>query len=237
MASVGYFRTQFESGVTVELSASRHAGLHHYTYPATSEKHVLVDFSHYLPHPTRSWDSQFYTGGEIEIQPNSSTYTGFTSIAGGWCIGAPVTVYVCGEFDTPSNDAKAFKGKNTFPVSRHYRSFDNATTPFPTFTGNSARSGPMNDRVGAVFSWDNVTEVKSRVGISFMSVDKACAYKNSELPNWSIDDTMQAAREEWAITWIPELEQRQKVRYIVTIPVAWQKGLSHVLPTSLVDLI
>lgn len=47
----------------------------------------------------------------------------------------------------------------------------------------------------------------------------------------------QAAREEWAITWIPELEQRQKVRYIVTIPVAWQKGLSHVLPTSLVDLI
>ncbi|KAG7530478.1 hypothetical protein FFLO_05019 [Filobasidium floriforme] len=33
----------------------------------------------------------------------------------------------------------------------------------------------------------------------------------------------QAAREEWAITWIPELEQRQKVRYIVTIPVAWQK--------------
>ncbi|KAH8087537.1 hypothetical protein HD553DRAFT_368436 [Filobasidium floriforme] len=33
----------------------------------------------------------------------------------------------------------------------------------------------------------------------------------------------QAAREEWAITWIPELEQRQKVKYIITIPVAWQK--------------
>ena len=197
MASVGYFRTQFESGVTVELSASRHAGLHRYTYPATSATHVLVDFSHYLPHPTRSWDSQFYTGGEIEIQPNSSTYTGFTSIAGGWCIGAPVTVYVCGEFDTPPNDTRTFKGKNTFPVSRHYRSFNNATTPSPTFTGNSARSGPMNDRVGAVFSWNDATEVKSRVGISFMSVDKACAYKNSEIPNWSIDDTMQAARDEW----------------------------------------
>jgi hypothetical protein len=34
----------------------------------------------------------------------------------------------------------------------------------------------------------------------------------------------QAARDEWAITWIPELEQRQKVRYIITIPVTWQKG-------------
>jgi hypothetical protein len=37
-------------------------------------------------------------------------------------------------------------------------------------------------------------------------------------------DAKQAAREELAITWIPELEQRRKVRYFVTIPVAWQKG-------------
>ncbi|XPS73111.1 hypothetical protein M3J09_005264 [Ascochyta lentis] len=197
VASVGYFRTRFESGVTVELSASRHAGLHLYTYPTTSESHVLVDFSHYLPHPTRSWDSQFYTGGEIEIQPNASTYTGYTSIAGGWCIGAPVTVYVCGEFDTPPEEAKAFKGKNTFPTSRHFRSFNNATTPFPTFTGTTARSGPLNDRVGAMFSWRNVKEVKSRVGISFMSVDKACAYKDAELSTWSIEDTKQKARDEW----------------------------------------
>lgn len=158
---------------------------------------MLVDLSHYLPHPTRSWDTQFYTGGEIEIQPNSSTYTGHASIAGGWCIGAPVTVYVCGEFDSPPNDAKAFKGKNTFPTSRHFRTFGNASIPQPTFTGSSARSGPLNDRVGAVFSWNNATEVKSRVGISFMSVDKACAYKDSELASWSIEDTAQAARNEW----------------------------------------
>lgn len=197
VASVGYFLTEFESGVQVELSASRHAGLYHYSYPSTSEKHVLVDLSHYLPHPTRSWDCQFYTGGEIEIQPNSSIYTGFTSIAGGWNIGAPVTVYVCGEFDNVPDEAKAFKGQNTFPVSRHFRTFNNGTTPRPTFTGNTARSGPMNDRIGALFTWSNATEIKSRVGISFMSVDKACAYKNAELSTWSIEDTAQAARDEW----------------------------------------
>lgn len=196
VATVGYFSTKLESGITAELSASRHAGLHHYTFPSPSGNHVLVDFSHYLPHPTRSWDTQFYTSGEIEIQPNSSIYTGYTSIAGGWCIGAPVTVYVCGEFDSPPTDARAFKGKNTFPVSRHFRSFDNGTTPQPTFTRSSARSGPMNDRVGAIFSWDNSTEVKSRVGISFMSVEKACAYKNEEL-TWSIEDATKAARDEW----------------------------------------
>ncbi|RYN41448.1 hypothetical protein AA0112_g2098 [Alternaria arborescens] len=197
VARVGYFRTELESGVGVELSASRHAGLYHYTYPSSSEKHVLIDLSHYLPHLTRTWDTQFYTGGEVEIQPNSSTYTGYTSIAGGWNIGAPVTVYVCGEFDSLPDEARAFKGKNTFPASRYFRSFNNATTPRPTYTGSTARSGPMNDRVGAVFTWSNATEIKSRVGISFKSVDKACAYKNSELSSWSIEDTAQATRDEW----------------------------------------
>ncbi|PVH93969.1 glycoside hydrolase family 92 protein [Periconia macrospinosa] len=199
VASVGYFKTEFESGVTVELSASRHAGLHQYTYPSSSEKHVLVDFSHYLPHPMRSWDSQFYTGGEIEIHPNSSIYTGYTSVANGWCLGPPVTVFVCGEFDSPPDQAKAFKGKNTFPVGRHFRTFGNATTPNATFTGTNARSGPMGDRVGALFSWNNTDEtstVKSRVGISFISVDKACAYKNQEL-SWSIEESTAAARDEW----------------------------------------
>ena len=95
------------------------------------------------------------------------------------------------------DEARAFKGKNTFPVGRHFRSFNNGTTPQPTYTRSTARSGPMNDRVGAVFTWTNATEIKSRVGISFMSVDKACSYKNAELSSWSIEDTALATRDEW----------------------------------------
>jgi putative alpha-1,2-mannosidase len=54
----------------------------------------------------------------------------------------------------------------------------------------------LNDRVGAVFSF-NTTEVKSRVGVSFMSVEQACRHKDDELSSWSIEDAAQAAREEW----------------------------------------
>ncbi|KAL5113351.1 hypothetical protein ACEQ8H_008779 [Pleosporales sp. CAS-2024a] len=203
MARVGYFRTRTASGITIELSASRHAGLHHYQFPAGSGAHVLVDFSHYLPHPTRSWDSQFYTGGEIDVEPNATVYTGYTSIAGGWNMGAPVTVHVCAEFDRRPSTGRAFTGRNTFPVSRHFRSVDSGgTTPMPTYSDTGGRqratSGPMNDRVGAIFSWgNNVTDVQSRVGISFISVDKACAYKDAELPRWSMQEAAQAARDEW----------------------------------------
>lgn len=42
---MGYFKTQLKSGVTVELSASRHAGIMEYSFPQ-GEKHVLVDVSH-----------------------------------------------------------------------------------------------------------------------------------------------------------------------------------------------
>lgn len=46
-AAVGYFKTQFENGITVELSGSRHAGIMQYTYPSNSTaQHVLVDVSH-----------------------------------------------------------------------------------------------------------------------------------------------------------------------------------------------
>jgi len=33
------------------------------------------------------------------------------------------TVFVCGEFDSLPKKARAFKGKNTLPVSQHFYSF------------------------------------------------------------------------------------------------------------------
>jgi len=206
VASVGYFRTKFGSGVEVELASTRHAGLYSYTFPSSGEKHILVDFSHYLPHVNRAWDSQFYTGGHISIHPDSSTYTGHTSIANGWNLGPPVTVYVCGEFDQAFKSGRAFKGKNTFPTGRYFRNFDNGnqSVPEPEFVGREARSGMLNERVGAVFTWSdgNGTEgngkvIKSRVGISFISVEKACAYKNEELRDWDMDATVKASVSEW----------------------------------------
>ena len=62
-----------------------------------------------------------------------------------------------------------------------------------------ASSGPMNDRVGALFSWGSGPEpqVRSRVGISFISPDKARSYIRSEIPSWDLNDTVQSAVEEW----------------------------------------
>ena len=49
IAKIGYYKTSLANGVTAEMSASQHAGIMQYTYPAKSERYVLVDLSHYLP--------------------------------------------------------------------------------------------------------------------------------------------------------------------------------------------
>ena len=115
------------------------------------------------------------------------------------CSGAPVDVYFCSDFDTPPTGAQTFTGRNTFPVGRYFRTFDAQPIPQPSFGDSSASSGPLGDRVGALFSWNTSTPVtlKSRVGVSFISADKACAFRDSEIPSWNLNDTVQSAQDEW----------------------------------------
>nr|POF13889.1 putative secreted glycosidase [Quercus suber] len=197
-ASVGFFGTKLKSGVNIQLSASRHAGIMQYSFP-TAEKHVLVDVSHYLPSETGGSDCQFYAGGEISLHDGGRTYKGYTTNGGGFSESAPSTVYFCGEFSEAPAQAKTFRGRLTDPVQRQH-SFADEPIPHPTFRGRDIESsGGLNDRVGAVFTWSNASSstVKSKVGISFISAEKACTFKNKELPSWHIHDTVEAARYEW----------------------------------------
>ncbi|KAK5137294.1 hypothetical protein LTR08_000264 [Meristemomyces frigidus] len=196
-AQVGYYATQLENGVGVELSASRHSGIMQYTFPA-GEKHVLVDISHYLPSETGGSDVQAYVGGAIDLQPGGNIYTGYTSVGGGWNEGAPITAYFCGEFEEAPAQARTFSGRNTEPMQR-YHTWSDGPVPQAMYGNLSEVSGPLNDRVGALFSWSNSSSstVKTRVGISFISADKACNFKNQEIKSWNLNDTVDAAVQEW----------------------------------------
>nr|OQO29523.1 hypothetical protein B0A51_02615 [Rachicladosporium sp. CCFEE 5018] len=197
-ARVGYFRTELESRVTVELSGARHSGIMQYTYPPRSEKHVLVDVSHYLPDENGGSAVQVFLGGQIDLQPGGKIYTGYGTWVGGWNEGAPFTVFFCGEFEEAPDQAQTFRGRNTDPMQR-YHSFSNEPYQQAMYGNLTEASGPLNDRIGAVFTWSNTssTTVRSRVGISFISADKACAFKNAEITSWDVKVTAQAAIDEW----------------------------------------
>lgn len=88
-----------------------------------------------------------------------------------------------------------------------YHTYDAEGPPQATFstatsTGSSIDSTeirPPHARVGVVFTWESTTSqtVKSRVGISFISVESACAYYQDEIPSWDVNDTVSKAVEEW----------------------------------------
>ncbi|KAL9074540.1 MAG: hypothetical protein Q9157_004355 [Trypethelium eluteriae] len=196
-ATVGYYRTQLENGVVAELAGARHSGIMQYSFPA-GEQHVLVDISHYLPQETGGYSSQIFVGGAIDIKTNSSVYTGYGTYALGWNEGAPFTVYFCGEFDHTPSQAQTFRGRNTDPMQR-YHTLASGGIPQAMLGNTSEYSGPLSDRIGALFSWNNSTssQIKSRVGISFISEQKACGFKNDEIPSWDVNATAAASRAEW----------------------------------------
>lgn len=114
--------------------------------------------------------------------------------------GAPFTVYFYGEFSVAPHTSQTFSGVNTDPIPR-YQNLANGGFSQPVYGNNSksVTSGPMNQRVGAVFSWNSspASEVISRVGISTVSIAKAKNYITAEIPSWNLNDTVADAVKEW----------------------------------------
>ncbi|KAF2464924.1 uncharacterized protein BDR25DRAFT_328967 [Lindgomyces ingoldianus] len=176
--------------VTVELSGARHAVITQYSFPS-GEKHVLVDVSHYLLDENGDYSVQNYQRGEINISENGSTYTGYSTYGGGWNESAPFTVFFCGEFENGPDQAQGFHGRNTDPI-RRYHTDGSESIPLAILGGKNRTAVSLNDRVGALFSWNSsgASMVRTRVGISFISAERACSYKNPDIRSWNLNDNV-----------------------------------------------
>ncbi|KAL7271945.1 hypothetical protein RUND412_005265 [Rhizina undulata] len=166
-AEVGWYKASLSNNVTVELAASRHAGMIRHTFADTvdgGERSILVDVSHVLPCSRGQGLEQHYVEGGISVKQDGK-YQGYGVYNGGWNRAKNWTIYFCGEFDTQPEKVR-------------------------TFPGNSQASG--GKRVGAVFVFPNsqdfgaqkrnVLVVESKIGISFISEEKACQFITEEIP-------------------------------------------------------
>lgn len=194
VADVGYYKTDLENGVRAEMSASMHAGIMKYSYPEDTERYVLVDVSHYIP--TIGKKSQWYSNGVIERSEDGSMYSGYGVYREGWAMGGDYRVYFCGKFDTVPSKVQLFSGEATDPY------WPNTTNVKPTFTDDTSLQGgtimyQYADRIGALFQFpSNSSAVMSKVGVSWISADKACQFID-EIPHWDLNATVQAAKDRW----------------------------------------
>ncbi|KAI0172268.1 glycoside hydrolase family 92 protein [Hypoxylon sp. FL1284] len=177
---LGYYKSSLSNGITVEMGATGRAGMFKYQFPDnTSDPSVIVDVSHVLSSYRGQGLGQNYLGGNISVKTTDAgiQYQGAGSYDNGWNRAPKWTVYFCGYFDQAAT-FKTFLGKNT--TGDDLSDYSDATSQ------NSSDA-----RLGAVFTFDTAN-VTSRVGVSFISSEQACANVDREIPAGTELDTLEA---------------------------------------------
>ncbi|KAL5117689.1 hypothetical protein ACEQ8H_004437 [Pleosporales sp. CAS-2024a] len=160
--SVGYYKSSLANGITVELAATEHAGLYAYSFPPATTPSVIVDVSHVLPSFRGLGWEQHYSAGSFSISPDGR-YVGSGTYNNGWNLSPDWTIYFCGRFSQP-------------PV----QSYTFIVTGNTTVTNNDGRRVSGRQQLGGAFTFTGQS-LKSRVGISFLSTEKACANLDAEI--------------------------------------------------------
>ncbi|KIL87740.1 glycosyl hydrolase [Fusarium avenaceum] len=195
VAEVGYYKTELKNGITAEVSASHHTGIMRYRFPENVGRHILVDISHYLP--TRGKETQWYSNGRLDRSPDMTWYSGYGVYREGWALGGDFKVYFCGRFNATPSDVQLFSGKYTDPY------WPNTTDVKPTFTRDEEIIGGVDgyqyaDRIGALFTFpSDVFSLTSKVGVSWISSDKACQFIDDEIAHWDLNKTVTQAKDNW----------------------------------------
>ncbi|KAB5595628.1 Alpha-1,2-mannosidase family protein [Ceratobasidium theobromae] len=196
VAQVGYFRTTFErTGITTELTASQHAGVLHYTFPPSTNgtAHILIDLAHALPSGGGGYISQRYVKGELTVDPAGHGYSGSAWYDLGWNQGEAWQIFFCGNFSKPATRARTFWTPYNHLVP---------PTSVPTLSPYYDIYASDNLAIGTLFSWEfepsDGLQVESRVGVSFISAQKACRFVEDEVP-WtqSFNTTAQIVKDTW----------------------------------------
>jgi len=178
-ASPGYYAVRLtRSGVKAELTATRLVAMHRYTYPPSKLSHLLIDASSVVqpesgndaiknPHPVDCWVRI--------IAPNRIEGSG--NFIGGWNQ-SPYTIHFAAEFDRPFNAFGTWR--------------DSRIEPGSVAAANEGKVGAY-----ATFDTTSNQTVQMKIGVSFISPEKAHANLLQEISGWDFDAVRRKTEAAW----------------------------------------
>ncbi|KAJ7656500.1 alpha-1,2-mannosidase, putative subfamily [Mycena polygramma] len=187
-ASPGYFGIPLNNGVLAEVTATQHVALHRFTYPTGTDQLL------FLLDATRDLSGSYRGGGRVTVSPNPATNG--TRVTGSGTFGpsfgeGSYQVYFC--FDAVSSFVQA-KYYQTTAGSLAYTDL-NSTGTFDVEVGNNNPAGVLMGFTPAPATPETLAV---RMGVSWTSTAKACAYAEQEVPDISAFDAVHtAARAKW----------------------------------------
>ena len=172
-----YAATLTRYNTRAELTSTRRVGFHRYTFFASAQSHLTVNIAHCLNKGQGS-ESQRFLGGQVHLLSDHEA-EGVGRYAGGWNKGREYKVYFYMVLDTPASSAH-------------------------TWTGSTLSSAPEaavdEDRpLGASFDLRTHAGqvVQAKVGISFVSTERARENVEQEAPAWNFDAVRRASVRAW----------------------------------------
>ncbi|KAF7357198.1 Glycoside hydrolase family 92 protein [Mycena sanguinolenta] len=179
-ASPGYFGIPLNNGVNAEVTVTQHTALYRFTYQAgTTQQHLLLE-------PTGDLGQSFQGIGHVTISANTATNATRITGSGTFIPSFGLNnyqIYFCADTSAPFVQGTYYN--NLQYTTLNQTTFDTSITASPAVVLMSFSPGTTNT-------------LAVRMGISWTSTAKACAYAEAEVPDLSAFDTLQtAARAKW----------------------------------------
>ncbi|KAL1688597.1 glycoside hydrolase family 92 protein [Schizophyllum commune] len=179
-ASPGYFTSTLTTGIQIETTSTRRAGLIRFTYPAGSNStHVVVDLTNDL--------QRSFHGGSLSLDPDA----GRIELEGTFLQSYGTynyTAYACYDFPTESLVASGTYANGT--VSENGASV--------TYNYNANGYAGLNAGALLSFAGGDNGPVTLRFGVSMLSSAQACANAEAEVPG--SDSATESAYQAWNTT-------------------------------------
>jgi predicted alpha-1,2-mannosidase len=179
--SAGYYGVNLKKwNIKAELTASDKVAFHRYDFGKNEKRGIKIDAGFFLGEESipDGREAQQFVGSEIQILSDTEVQ-GYSRIRGGWNNGKAYTVYFYAMFDQPFSNCGTWKGKAICSDGK-----------------NQYDSG---EKTGAYFFFDEKqnSTVQLKIGISFISSQKAKTNLQKEIPHWDFEKTLQETRDKW----------------------------------------
>jgi len=172
IASPGYYSVILkDENIKVELTATKRAGFHRYTFPKTDNARIILDLGHQIGTMKSEELSELKIINNNRIEGAKSAGLG--------------KVYFVAEFSKPF---------------RYYGTFDTEyVTPESGGSYWPYKSGENGSKIGAFVTYktEENEAVLVKVGISYTSVEGARKNLETEITDWDFDRVKNEARETW----------------------------------------
>jgi len=171
-ASPGYYSVLLKDyNIKAELTSTKRAGFHRYTFPKGNNSRIILDVGHQIGDMSQGDVSEFKIIDNNRIEGTKGAGLG--------------KVYFVAEFNKP------FTYYGTYDASYKTPESDGSVFPY--------KNAERGDKIGAFvqFHTNENEQVLVKVGISYTSVEGARNNLHSEIPDWDFDKVRIDARNIW----------------------------------------